>query len=98
LQILRLRLFSHPGPGRCGHGDGGPPGGGGGGSASFNGAGCANNPEKAVWTTVAQVRGNTADVTTSTVDFTARYLRLSVITPTATSDPAARIYEFEAYA
>jgi predicted alpha-1,2-mannosidase len=50
------------------------------------------------WSTVAQVRGNTADVTTNTVDVTARYLRLSVITPTATSDTAARIYEFEAYA
>ncbi|WP_238015061.1 discoidin domain-containing protein [Dactylosporangium sp. AC04546] len=51
------------------------------------------------WTTVASVRGNTADVTTHT--FTprqARYLRLNVITPTSDSDTAARIFELEAYA
>ena len=51
------------------------------------------------WTTVAAVRGNTADVTTHT--FTAagaRYVRLNVLVPTQDGDPAARIYELEAYA
>ncbi|GIF72588.1 family 20 glycosylhydrolase [Asanoa siamensis] len=51
------------------------------------------------WTTVAQVRGNTANVTTSTfAPVTARHLRLDVITATSTTDRAARVYEFEAYA
>jgi predicted alpha-1,2-mannosidase len=50
------------------------------------------------WTTVAQVRGNTADVTTSTVSASGRYVRLNVITPTQTTDSAARIYEVEVYA
>ncbi|GAA1852207.1 family 20 glycosylhydrolase [Asanoa iriomotensis] len=51
------------------------------------------------WTTVAQVRGNTANVTTSTFGpVGTRYLRLNVITPTSTTDRAARIYEVEAYA
>ncbi|WP_369373873.1 GH92 family glycosyl hydrolase [Streptomyces sp. cg36] len=49
------------------------------------------------WTTVAQARGNTADVTTHPVTTTARYVRLSVITPTQTADQAARIYELEVY-
>ncbi len=47
------------------------------------------------WTTVAQVRGNTADSTTSTVTASARYARLAVLTPTQNGDPAARIYEVE---
>ncbi|MFD7535466.1 GH92 family glycosyl hydrolase [Streptomyces sp. NPDC059819] len=47
------------------------------------------------WTTAAQVRGNTADSTTSTVTASARYVRLAVLTPTQNSDPAARIYELE---
>ncbi|GAA3286370.1 GH92 family glycosyl hydrolase [Dactylosporangium vinaceum] len=50
------------------------------------------------WTTVASPRGNTADVTTHAVNVTARYVRLNVITPTQTTDGAARIYELEAYA
>ncbi|GIF51478.1 N-acetyl-beta-hexosaminidase [Asanoa ferruginea] len=51
------------------------------------------------WSTVAQVRGNTANVTTSTFGpVGARYLRLNVLAPTSTADQAARIYEFEAYA
>ncbi|WP_394830067.1 discoidin domain-containing protein [Pendulispora rubella] len=51
------------------------------------------------WTTVAQARANTADVTTHTfAPVTARYIRLDVITPTNDSDTAARIYELEAYA
>jgi hypothetical protein len=45
------------------------------------------------------VRGNTANVTTTTFGpVSARYLRLNVITPTSTADQAARVYEFEAYA
>ena len=49
------------------------------------------------WSTAAQVRGNTADTTTNAVSTTARYVRLSVITPTQTTDTAARIYELEVY-
>ncbi|MEV8514566.1 GH92 family glycosyl hydrolase [Dactylosporangium sp. NPDC051484] len=49
------------------------------------------------WTTVASPRGNTADVTTHAVNVTGRYVRLNVITPTQNGDPAARIYELEAY-
>ncbi|WP_433088150.1 GH92 family glycosyl hydrolase [Dactylosporangium sp. CA-052675] len=50
------------------------------------------------WTTVASPRGNTADVTTSAVNVTGRYVRLNIITATQTTDTAARIYEIEAYA
>ncbi|WP_309113290.1 discoidin domain-containing protein [Saccharothrix sp.] len=51
------------------------------------------------WTTRVTVTDNTANVTTHPITPTsARYLRLNVTTPTQTSDPAARIYEFEAYA
>ncbi|MFG2917095.1 discoidin domain-containing protein [Kitasatospora sp. NPDC048298] len=49
------------------------------------------------WTTVADVTGNTAGTTSHPVNTTARYVRLVVTTPTQTSDPAARIYEFEAW-
>ncbi|MBM9510160.1 GH92 family glycosyl hydrolase [Actinacidiphila acididurans] len=56
----------------------------------------AVSADGSAWTTVAQVRGNTADTTTQQVSATARYVRLSVITPTQTTDPAARIYELEA--
>ena len=49
------------------------------------------------WTTVAAPPGNIADVSTHPVDVTARYIRINVITPTSTGDPAARIYELEAY-
>ncbi|NUR27093.1 MAG: alpha-mannosidase [Catenulispora sp.] len=47
------------------------------------------------WTTVAQIRGNTANVTTVNVGASGRYVRLNVITPTNTTDTAARIYELE---
>ena len=47
------------------------------------------------WTTRAQVRGNTADSTTTTVNVDARYVRLAVVTPTSDGNTAARIYEFE---
>jgi hypothetical protein len=50
------------------------------------------------WSTVATVRGNTANVTTHTfTPVTARYVRLNVIAPTSDSDTAARIFELEAY-
>ncbi|WP_218671603.1 discoidin domain-containing protein [Microbispora sp. GKU 823] len=50
------------------------------------------------WTTVASVRGNTADVTTHAITpVTARYVRLDVLTPTGDGDRAARVYELEVY-
>ena len=49
------------------------------------------------WQTVVTVSANTAGTTTHPVTTTARYVRLTVTTPTQTSDPAARIYEFEAW-
>ncbi len=49
------------------------------------------------WTTAAQVRANTANVTTTATNVDARYIRLNVITPTQNTNTAARIYEFEAY-
>jgi hypothetical protein len=45
-----------------------------------------------VWTTAATVTNNTASTTTTAVNVTARWIRIS------TTDPVARIYEFEAYA
>ncbi|MGY0235620.1 GH92 family glycosyl hydrolase [Longispora urticae] len=50
------------------------------------------------WTTVATVRGNTADVSSHPVSGSGRYVRVNVVTPTQTSDAAARIYEVEVYA
>ena len=49
---------------------------------------------------MAQIRGNTADVTNVPLSspVTGRFVRLNVITPTNTTDTAARIYEFEVYA
>ena len=47
------------------------------------------------WTTRAQVRGNTADSTTTTVNADARYVRLSVVTPAQDGNTAARIYEMD---
>ncbi|MEU6236982.1 discoidin domain-containing protein [Kitasatospora sp. NPDC047058] len=49
------------------------------------------------WTTVASVTGNTAGITKHPVTTTARYVRLVVTRPTQGTDPAARIYEFEAW-
>jgi predicted alpha-1,2-mannosidase len=57
----------------------------------------AVSSDGSTWTTVAQVRGNTADSTSNTVSTSARYVQLSVITPTQNTDPAARIYELEVY-
>ena len=51
------------------------------------------------FTTVADITGNQASITTH--DFaaaSARYVRLSITTPTQTGDAAARIYELEVYA
>src|SRR5947207_458854 len=39
------------------------------------------SPDGAAFTTVAQVRGNTADATTTTVSATGRFVRLHVLTP-----------------
>jgi len=51
------------------------------------------------WATVATVTGNTASVTTHPITPTsARYVRLTISTPTQTTDTAARIYEVEVYA
>ncbi|MER7667400.1 discoidin domain-containing protein [Kitasatospora sp. NPDC096128] len=49
------------------------------------------------WTTVATATGNTTGVTTHPVDTTARYVRLVITKPTQNNDPAARVYEFEAW-
>jgi hypothetical protein len=57
----------------------------------------AVSADGATFTTVAQVRGNTADVTDTTVGTSGRFIRLAVVTPTGTADQNARIYEFEAY-
>jgi predicted alpha-1,2-mannosidase len=45
------------------------------------------------WTTRAQVRGNTADSTTTAVGVDARYVRVAVVTPASDGNTAARIYE-----
>src|SRR4029453_18272460 len=49
------------------------------------------------FTTVVQVRGNTASVTDHVVSTSGRFIRLVVITPEQNGGNAARIYEFEAY-
>ncbi|HWM05343.1 MAG TPA: discoidin domain-containing protein [Actinophytocola sp.] len=50
------------------------------------------------WTTVVAARGNTADVSTHPITpVSARYLRIDVLDPTQGTDPAARVYELEAY-
>lgn len=51
----------------------------------------------AAWATAVTVTGNTAATTTHPVNVTARHVRLVVTRPTQTTDPAARIYEFEAW-
>lgn len=56
--------------------------------------------DAANWTVAANVANNTASVTTHTfAPTTARYIKLVItISQTDTQDPAARIYEFQAYA
>ncbi|WP_239619131.1 discoidin domain-containing protein [Cohnella mopanensis] len=50
------------------------------------------------WSTVINVSNNTSGVTTDNITSTsARYIKLNITTPTQTTDPAARIYEFEVY-
>ncbi|GAA3261039.1 GH92 family glycosyl hydrolase [Dactylosporangium siamense] len=49
------------------------------------------------WSTVAQVRGNTASVSSHTFTATARYVRMNVIAAEQGSGGATRIYEFEVY-
>ncbi|MFI6291819.1 discoidin domain-containing protein [Nonomuraea sp. NPDC050790] len=49
------------------------------------------------WTTAVTVPANTAAVSDHPVALTARHVRLNVTTPTQNGDPAARIYEFEAW-
>jgi predicted alpha-1,2-mannosidase len=51
--------------------------------------------DASTWTTRAQVRGNTADSTTTTVNADARYVRLAVVTAAQDGNTAARIYEVE---
>ncbi|GAB3960150.1 hypothetical protein GCM10027614_81250 [Micromonospora vulcania] len=55
------------------------------------------SPDGSAWTTVAQVRGNTANVSTHQLTASGRYLRLNVLTPTQTTDQAARVFELEVY-
>src|SRR6266545_1979704 len=50
------------------------------------------------FTTVVQVRGNTASVTNHTMATSGRFVRLNVITAEQGTGGAARIYEFEVYA
>jgi predicted alpha-1,2-mannosidase len=50
------------------------------------------------FTTVVQVRGNTASVTNHSRAASGRFVRLNVITPEQGSGGAARIYELEVYA
>ena len=47
------------------------------------------------WTTRSQVRGNTADSTTTAVGVDARYVRLAIVTPAQDGNGAARIYQLE---
>lgn len=49
------------------------------------------------WTTPVTVTGNTAGTTTHPATVTARYVRLNITKPTQNTDPAARIYELEAW-
>lgn len=51
----------------------------------------------AAWTTAVTVTGNTAGTTTHPATINARYVRLSITTPTQNTDTAARIYEFESW-
>ncbi|SBT65778.1 Glucose/arabinose dehydrogenase, beta-propeller fold [Micromonospora sediminicola] len=58
----------------------------------------ATSTDGSNWTTRATVTGNTASTTTHDIaTVSARYVRLTVTAPTSTTDPAARIYEFEVY-
>jgi hypothetical protein len=56
------------------------------------------SPDGVTWSTAAQVRGNTASVSTHPVNVTGRYIRIRVIAGQQSGSNAARIYELEAYA
>jgi uncharacterized repeat protein (TIGR02543 family) len=50
------------------------------------------------WSTVVKVTNNMKSVTVDNIaSVSARYIKLNVTTPTQTTNPAARIYEFEVY-
>ena len=50
------------------------------------------------WTTVVNVSGNTANITTNTIAATnARYIKLTVTAPEQSSGGAARIYEVQVF-
>lgn len=50
------------------------------------------------WNTVVNVTNNTKGTTVDNITVvSARYIKLNVTTPTQTTNPAARIYEFEVY-
>ena len=50
------------------------------------------------WNTVVNVTNNTIGITVDPITVvSARYIKLNVTTPTQTTNPAARIYEFEVY-
>ncbi|WP_446210898.1 ricin-type beta-trefoil lectin domain protein [Micromonospora sp. IBSANI012] len=58
----------------------------------------ATSTDGSNWTTRTTVTGNTASTTTHDIAaVTARHVRLNITAPTSTTDPAARIYEFEVY-
>ncbi|SDZ42312.1 F5/8 type C domain-containing protein [Micromonospora pattaloongensis] len=58
----------------------------------------ATSVDGTTWSTRATVTGNTASTTTHTIAaVAARHVRLNITAPTSTTDPAARIYEFEVY-
>ncbi len=51
--------------------------------------------DNVTWTTAVQRRANTANITSDPVTATARYVRLTVLTPTQNTDTATRIYEMD---
>ncbi|MEH1163957.1 GH92 family glycosyl hydrolase [Micromonospora sp. CPCC 205539] len=55
------------------------------------------SPDGTTWTTAVQARANTANVSTHPMAVSGRYVRLNVLTPTQTTDQAARIFEVEVY-
>lgn len=58
----------------------------------------ATSTDGSTWTTRVTVTGNTASTTTHPIAaVSARYVRLTIQTATQGTDPAARIYELEAY-
>ncbi|MFK4090866.1 discoidin domain-containing protein [Kribbella sp. NPDC020789] len=59
----------------------------------------ATSTDGTTWTTRATVTANTAGITTHALSgVSARYVRLTITTPTQGTDPAARIYELKLFA